>query len=432
MWLKKIKLRNQGRRIALGITTLALVLFGLSTAQRFMLERPRLLSIQEIPEIGESCSYPAGRVAPEQSLFPAFEQTAYAQDANTVELNRPPVRDILDTAPIFSSVGVDATRNEVYLQDSNRWSIRVYGRLDNARPGDPPTEPRRVISGDNSDIQFNSCVWVDPGSGNIYSVENDTGNSIVVFDNKATGDPAPIRKLNVTHRAQSMAIDDATGELFLSVQYPPQVAVYDKIANGNTKPTRLIQGPKTNLSDAHGLAIDSKNKLLYVNSWGNISDYRVAGSGRFEPPSIEIFSATADGDAAPLRVIQGPKTQLDWPGAMSIDPDTGNLYVANDMGQSILVFRKDDQGDVAPTRIIKGQKTHLSYPAGVFVDAKNKELWASNIGNSSATVYPLNADGDVAPLRIIRGAEENKQSLRFGKTEAVIYDSKREQLLVPN
>jgi len=25
---------------------------------------------------------------------------------------------------------------------------------------------------------------------------NDTGNAIVVFDNKATGDPAPIRKLS--------------------------------------------------------------------------------------------------------------------------------------------------------------------------------------------------------------------------------------------
>jgi hypothetical protein len=42
------------------------------------------------------------------------------------------------------------------------------------------------------------------------------------------------------------------------------------------------------------------------------------------------------------------------------------------------------------------------------------------------------ANGDVAPLRIIRGAEENKQSLKFGKTEALAYDSKREQLLVPN
>jgi hypothetical protein len=102
------------------------------------------------------------------------------------------------------------------------------------------------------------------------------------------------------------------------------------------------------------------------------------------------------------------------------------------MGQSILVFRRGDEGDAAPVRVIKGSKTGLSYPAGVFVDAKNKEVWASNLGNSTATVYPLMANGDVAPLRIIRGAEENKQSLKFGKTEALAYDSKREQLLVPN
>jgi hypothetical protein len=47
-------------------------------------------------------------------------------------------------------------------------------------------------------------------------------------------------------------------------------------------------------------------------------------------------------------------------------------------------------------------------------------------------VYPLTSDGDVAPLRMIRGAEENKQSLKFGKTEALAYDSKREEILVPN
>ena len=139
-----------------------------------------------------------------------------------------------------------------------------------------------------------------------------------------------------------------------------------------------------------------------------------------------------NGDVAPMRVIQGPKTQLDWPGAMSIDPANGDLYVANDVGQSLLVFHANDKGDVAPYRVIKGPKTHLSYPSGVFVDAKNKEVWASNLGNSSATVYPLTANGDVAPLRIIRGADENKVSLKFGKTQALAYDSKRDELLVPN
>jgi hypothetical protein len=153
--------------------------------------------------------------------------------------------------------------------------------------------------------------------------------------------------------------------------------------------------------------------------------FEKSGAVRFE-------SMDANGDEAPLRIIEGPKTTLDWPGAMSLDQDTGDLYVANDMGQSIIVFHSNAQGDVAPARMIKGARTGLSYPVGVFADTKNKEVWATNIGNSTATVYPIAANGDVAPLRTIRSAEEGKQSLRFGKTQALAYDSIREQVLVPN
>jgi hypothetical protein len=31
---------------------------------------------------------------------------------------------------------------------------------------------------------------------------------------------------------------------------------------------------------------------------------------------------------------------------MSLDPDTGDLYVANDVRQSIIVFHNNDKGDV--------------------------------------------------------------------------------------
>jgi len=102
------------------------------------------------------------------------------------------------------------------------------------------------------------------------------------------------------------------------------------------------------------------------------------------------------------------------------------------VNSSIIVFRGTDNGDVAPARVIKGGKTGLSYPTGVFVDTKNKELWASNLGNSSVTVYPLTANGNVAPVRTIRSAPLGKTSLKFGKTQAVAYDSKREEILVPN
>jgi DNA-binding beta-propeller fold protein YncE len=216
------------------------------------------------------------------------------------------------------------------------------------------------------------------------------------------------------------------------VQYPPEVAVFRKGASGNEKPLRSLQGESTRLSDVHGIAIDTKNKMLYVTNWGHVSDYRIPGTGRFEDPSISAYPLGADGDTSPVRIIKGPKTQMDWPAQMAIDPDTGDLYVANDIGHSVLVFKGTDQGDVAPTRVIKGSRTGLLNPSGVFVDTKNKELWVSNFGNSSAAAYSLKADGNAAPLRTIRSAPANKVSLKFGKVEALAYDEARDQIWVPN
>src|SRR5438552_242200 len=139
-----------------GLLGLVIALLALSAGDRLAWWRigsARLVSIEELPEIGDYCEMPATTPsrfsAPEENLFSAFPETpVHAQGSGgTVDVRRPPVRDILDTAPIYSSVGVDPQRDEVLLQDSNTWSIRVFRRLENARPGEPPSEPRRVISG---------------------------------------------------------------------------------------------------------------------------------------------------------------------------------------------------------------------------------------------------------------------------------------------
>lgn len=437
---------RSNRRLIVAGAGLAVFVLGSSIVDQLwqrVTGSARLVSVEEIRDDGAACLRPTSADVREalgdtrtdtQNLFADFgERPVQAQDnGGTVDLDRPPVRILRDTAPIYSSVAVDDKNNEVFLQDNNLWSIRVFSRLDNAKPGTPPTEARRVIAGNKTEVQFNSCVYIDPANGDVYSVENDIGNEIVTFAHDATGDAAPIRKLRVTHRAYAMAMDEENQEFFVSVQHPPQVAVYRKGASGNEQPKRLLIGDKTQLSDSHGMAIDTKRKLLFVDNWGNIADDAIPGSGRFGPPTITVYRLDANGDEPPLRIIQGPKTGLDWPGALSVDPATGDLFVANDMGQALIVFHGTDQGDVAPYRMIKGPKTGLTYPVGVFVDGKNNEVWASNIGNSTATVYPLKASGDVPPLRIIRSAQEGKQSLRFGKTQALAYDSIREQILVPN
>lgn len=208
----------------------------------------------------------------------------------------------------------------------------------------------------------------------------------------------------------------------------------------------MIRGNKTQLEDAHGLALDTKNGWIFVANYGNASDYvngggnslpgrgesLTAGSGRNEPPSITAYPIKASGDASPLRTIEGPATQLNWPAHLFVVSEHGELYVGNDAGDSVLVFRVTDNRNVAPQRIIKGLKTGTKNPTGVFVDTVNNELVVANGGNHSATIYPRTASGDVAPIRTIRGGPLGKPSLQIGNPGAVAYDTKRNEILVPN
>ena len=348
---------------------------------------------------------------------------------------RLPLRTIRDTAPTYSAVAVDTNSNEVILQDNNLWAYRVFDRTAPTPKNDTDvTPPKRIVTGDHTALQFNNGLYVDPVDGEIYSVESDVGDKMVRFARAANGDETPISILHTPHRVYNIASDEMTQELFITVEYPPRVLVYPKHASGEDKQTREIEGDDTGLDAPHGIAVDEKDRLIFVNTWGHHSNFQIQGTGKFFPPAIKVYALNANGDAKPLRVITGDNTQLDWPAAMKYNPNNGDLYVANDIGQSVLIFANaaKAQGDVVPARVIHGPSTRLRNPTGVALDLKNKEVWVSNLGNSSATVYPLMADGNVAPLRIIRSAEESKRGVNFGRTAAVAYDPIRQEILVPN
>ena len=167
-------------------------------------------------------------------------------------------------------------------------------------------------------------------------------------------------------------------------------------------------------------------------NWPLGREYAVPGSGSHAGPSISVHALTAKGNDRALTVIKGPKTQLNWPTGLAFDPVRRELFVANDMGPSILVFDADASGDVAPKRVLKGPTTRLANPTSVALDLKNNELWVANFGGHAATAYPIAASGDVAPIRTIRGAPESAPSLMIGNPGALTYDSKRDQILVPN
>ena len=146
--------------------------------------------------------------------------------------------------------------------------------------------------------------------------------------------------------------------------------------------------------------------------------------------AILVFRGGANGQEAPVRVIQGPRTQLSSPERLDIHPTRREVFVPSAGG--ILVFNVDDSGDVAPRRVIKGGRTRIKNPTGVTVDPMNNELWVASMGNYTAAVFPITANGDVAPIRQIRGGPLNGEALMIGNPGAVGYDSKRQEILVPN
>jgi hypothetical protein len=437
-----------GHRTALaGLFAIAMVVVGPSSVRRLQVSdsssevtgSARLVAIQEFPDFGDVCNMEpaAPDTSPgEENLFSAFaEPAAHAapqSSGETTDVTRPPVRTIRDTYPIYSSIAVDTQRDEIALQDTNQFGIKFFKRLENTPTGAGASTPLRVIEGEKTDLEYNNGLYIDPKNSDIYSVASDTADNMIVFPYGAHGDVPPVRRLRTPHRNFATAVDEEKGEVFITIQYPPKVVVYRKEASGDDKPLRVLEGPRTGLADAHGLAIDLKTRLMFVGNWTAVSDHKTPGTGKFQQPSIRVFPLDANGDVAPLRVIQGPKTRLNWAAAMAIDPETASLYVANDVGHEILVFKETDNGDVAPTRTLKGPKTGISNPTGVALDLKNREVWVSKLGSSSASAFALNANGDVAPLRTIRGAPLGRKSVKFGKPQAVAYDSKRQEYLVPN
>ena len=277
-------------------------------------------------------------------------------------------------------------------------------------------------------------------------------DNLIVFSPEARGDTPPARELKVDHGAWGIFLDRENDEVAVSIQHINKVAIYRRMAEGEEAPRRFIQGPQTGLADPHGIFIDAKNNEIAVTNHGAWHGVRSGQSrstrpdvsegipfrslppstGRFEPPSIKVYSRTAHGDVAPLRTLQGPRTRLNLPLGVFVDAERDEIVVANDGGNSILFFPRTAEGDVAPARTLEGPATGLKNPNGVVVDVRHNEIWVSNWGNHSATVYPRNARGNVAPLRTIRSAPPNAPLPGLGNPGAVGYDPRRQEILVPN
>ena len=171
----------------------------------------------------------------------------------------------------------------------------------------------------------------------------------------------------------------------------PQIAIFARLANGNAQTVRRIEGQKTLLGRTqHSIFVDEIHDEIVVPQ-------PFAGA-------VLTFTGGANGEMAPIRVIQGPKAGLSLNDVMTVDPVHGEYFVPVGEGGGVVnVFDRMAQGDVAPLRSIGSRAVGLGgIPS---VDSEHNLLLIE--GRGGLFIYDRTATGDTKPLRIITGGPKS-------------------------
>ena len=212
-----------------------------------------------------------------------------------------------------------------------------------------------------------------------FVVPQQFGQAILTFRGDASGEATPLRVIQGSRtmlvEPDRLAIDPMHNEIF--VPEGDQVLVFPLLGNGNVAPIRVLKGPDT-LLGASSVAVDPIHNLLTV-----------AGGNRQEGTGILIFDRMANGNTKPVRVIRGPNTQLgQLGGPHAVYPPTGRILVtirsqgaSGGLGERMTtddgfvgVWSINDNGNVPPRWTIGGPGGVLQMVRGVAVNAKHKEL----------------------------------------------------------
>src|SRR5207253_3034876 len=280
----------------------------------------------------------------------------------------------------------DATNDLLLMSDTNRKSLLLYGRTAGNVTSRDAVRPRQQIMGPATGVGFVAGAAVDPVHRELFAVNNDVEDRLVVFDYDARGDAKPKRILYVPHQSWGIGFAPRRDVIALSVQTPNMFVLYKREAQKFDAPLRSVRGPKTQMADPHGIAFDETHNEVVVANHGNfrpgelITSYtaydaresrqeRSGGDkidenarGRFLPSSVTVYDGDANGDVAPRRVIQGPLSQIDWPMGVAVDEANSEIVVANNGDNSVLVFPRTADGDVPPRRVIRGPLTGIKGP----------------------------------------------------------------------
>ena len=183
-----------------------------------------------------------------------------------------------------------------------------------------------------------------------------------MFARLADGGEVPVRTLygqasRLSRTMHDVRYDAVNDEIVVPVPYSEAILTFRGGANGQEAPIRIIQGPKTGEIGSR-LDVDNIHDEIFT----------------YTNDSIKVYPREANGDAAPIRIIEGPDTQLERVYGIAVDPINDILVIGLNssfgtyrasIGRrdpekgAILVFNRTDSGNAKPRAVIRGPKSGI-------------------------------------------------------------------------
>lgn len=218
---------------------------------------------------------------------------------------------------------------------------------------------------------------------------------ILTFRGSANGDEAPIRVISGPRtqikNPTRIALDPVNNEIYIPMN--DRLLVFARDAEGDVAPIRTIEGPATEMS-AGVVQVDPVNNLVVVGGYdvsGGGGDAAQVARGQVlsgdesgRGGQLLIFDRTASGNAKPLRIIRGPKSQLARVGLIALYPPRKLIVASVPAGQTtspdnfVGVWSELDNGEAPPRWLIGGPHSVLLQVRGLTLDPKNQNVIISD------------------------------------------------------
>ncbi len=232
------------------------------------------------------------------------------------------------------ALALDASGN-IYAANDGGTRVAVFANDANGN-----RKPLRMIGGSKSHLGPTEGLMVAP-SGSLWA-SSYSNNTLAEYAAGAKGNVAPIHTIAGSKTELDSPVGmamDSSDRLFVANTDSASILVYKNGSNGNVAPVMSISGSNTGLGRPFALAFDSNGRLLVADEF----------------VGVLVFAKGASGDVAPVAKITG----FGYADGVVADAQD-HIYVADFNGNSIKEFASNADGNATPMRTIEGFKTGLN------------------------------------------------------------------------